>query len=245
MVKSDDHMALVKEQLLYEQRQLEATDTRRRDREAKKFSKEVAAERRKDKAQQKKAAISGVTAMRKQRAATGFQGELDVMAEVERMEGSGRGGGRAKPGGPVGRKPATPSGQRFQARDISKKRTSRDSKFGESCMHIPSPSVIHFAVDLLVLFLFGGGGLLLSRDFAFSACYTFILFCGQPRIPLFLPFLLNRIRGTQASGQAERRSVGSQRGRHETQRCQERRSPERRCRWQEWKRRKAGPAGQI
>ncbi len=48
----------------------------------------------------------------------GFAGDLDVDKELERMEGRGR-------------KRDAPSGNRFEAREQSKKRQQRDSKFGE------------------------------------------------------------------------------------------------------------------
>ncbi|GAB4815830.1 hypothetical protein N2152v2_002876 [Parachlorella kessleri] len=117
MVKTDEHMAKVKEQLLYEQRQIEAMEQRKKDREAKKFSKQVAAERKKERAQDKKKAITDVAKLRKQREKSGFAGDLDVDKELERMEGRGR-------------KRDAPSGNRFEAREQSKKRQQRDSKFG-------------------------------------------------------------------------------------------------------------------
>ena len=40
-VKSDEHMAKVKEQLVFERNQIEAAEARRREREAKKFGKQV------------------------------------------------------------------------------------------------------------------------------------------------------------------------------------------------------------
>lgn len=122
MVKSDEHMAKVKEQLLFEKQQIEAAEQRKKEREAKKFSKQVAAERKKERAQEKKAAITNISKLRKQREKTGFAGELDVDAELERLEGGG-GGGR-------GRQPKGRPGERFTPRDKSKKRQQRDTKFG-------------------------------------------------------------------------------------------------------------------
>ncbi|KAL4419941.1 hypothetical protein ABPG75_007039 [Micractinium tetrahymenae] len=122
MVKSDEHMAKVKEQLLFEKQQIEAAEQRKQEREAKKFSKQVAAERKKERAQEKKAAISNISKLRKQREKVGFAGELDVDAELERLEGGGGGGG--------GRQPKGRPGEHFTPRDKSKKRQQRDSKFG-------------------------------------------------------------------------------------------------------------------
>ncbi|PSC74922.1 putative rRNA-processing EBP2-like protein [Micractinium conductrix] len=125
MVKSDEHMQKVKEQLLYEKQQIEASDMRKKEREAKKFSKQVAAERKKERAQDKKQAITSISKLRKQREKSGFAGELDVDAELERMEGGGRGGG-----GRGGRQQQHKPGERFAPRDKSAKREQRDSKFG-------------------------------------------------------------------------------------------------------------------
>ena len=119
MVKSDDHMSRVKEQLLYEQQIIETSEQRRRERETKKFGKQVAAEKKKEKDHEKKKAITGVSALRKQRQRSGFAGDLDMDAELARMDG--RGGNRGK---------KTKLGDRFTAQDKSGKRAKRDSKFG-------------------------------------------------------------------------------------------------------------------
>lgn len=127
MVKSDEHMTKVKEQLLYEKQQIEAADQRKKDREAKKFSKQVAAERAKEKAQGKKAAITGISKLRKQREKSGFAGELDVDAELDRLDGgAGGSGGRRQQQQQQRRQP----GERFTPRDKSKHRAKRDAKFG-------------------------------------------------------------------------------------------------------------------
>ena len=82
MVKSDGHMAKVKEQLVHEQTVIEEAEQRRKDRENRKYSKQVAAERRKERSQQKKQAIDSVTSMRKQRAKSNFEGELTSTRRV-------------------------------------------------------------------------------------------------------------------------------------------------------------------
>lgn len=134
MVKTDDHMARVKEQLLFEQKKIEESSQRRKEREAKKFSKQVSAERKKEKAQDKKQAISSVSALRKQRQKSGFAGDMDVDQELEKMER------RGKPKGKLG--------ERFESRDKSKKRTARDSKFGKNFgdffLPVSPVLVIHF-----------------------------------------------------------------------------------------------------
>lgn len=120
MVKSDEHMAKVKEQLLFEKQQIEAAEQRKKDRESKRFAKQVAAERKKERAADKKAAITNISKLRKQREKSGFAGELDMDKELDRMEGSGGRQQQAK-GRP---------GERFTPRDKSKKRAQRDSKYG-------------------------------------------------------------------------------------------------------------------
>lgn len=125
MVKSDEHMARVKEQLLYEKNVIETAEQRRREREAKKFGKQVAAEKKKERDHEKKKAITSVSTLRKQRERSGFAGDLDMDAELARMDGRGgaAGGGRNQ-------KPKTKLGDRFSAHDKSVKRTKRDSKYG-------------------------------------------------------------------------------------------------------------------
>lgn len=86
MVKSDEHMAKVREQLLYEQRQIEEAEERRRQRETKRFQKQLQAERLKQKAQQKKKTIEHVSKLRKQREKSGFAGDFDFDAELAAME---------------------------------------------------------------------------------------------------------------------------------------------------------------
>ena len=115
MVKSDGHMAKVKEQLVHEQTVIEEAEQRRKERENRKYSKQVAAERRKERSQQKKQAIDSVTSMRKQRAKSNFEGEFDL-DQV--------GLGDAKLNGKR-------LGERFSASGAkSNKRQKRDAKYG-------------------------------------------------------------------------------------------------------------------
>jgi rRNA-processing protein EBP2 len=64
MVKSDGHMAKVKEQLLHEQQVIEEAEQRRKDRESKKYSKQVAAERRMQRGKERKKAIEAVSSLK-------------------------------------------------------------------------------------------------------------------------------------------------------------------------------------
>ena len=117
MVKSDAHMAKVKEQLIHETKVIEESEQRRKERENKKFAKQVAAERRKDRSQQKKQAIESVASLRKTRAKNNFEGDLDL-DEVVGLGTKGRRGNTNKPG------------DRFSAGNKSVKRRSKDAKFG-------------------------------------------------------------------------------------------------------------------
>lgn len=114
MVKSDGHMAKVKEQLVHEQTVIEEAEQRRKDRENRKYSKQVAAERRKERSQQKKKAIESVTNLRKQRARSNFEGDLD-------LDQVGLGDKIAK---------GNRLGDRFSAQAKSVKRQKRDAKYG-------------------------------------------------------------------------------------------------------------------
>ncbi len=73
---------------------------RRKQREQKRYAKQVMAERVKEKTQAKKAGVASITKLRKQRQRDGFAGELDMDAEL------------AGPGS--GRKPFMAPGQRIR-----------------------------------------------------------------------------------------------------------------------------------
>ncbi|KAK9862248.1 hypothetical protein WJX84_002448 [Apatococcus fuscideae] len=117
MVKSDQHMSQVKQQLVHQQSQIEGADERRKQRELKKYSKEVQAEKRKERAQEKKRSIADVSRLRKRRAQSGYSGELDVEAELAGMEER--------------RRPMS-AGDRIRGGIAKggKKRQAKDSKFG-------------------------------------------------------------------------------------------------------------------
>ncbi|KAJ7296148.1 hypothetical protein O6H91_Y140900 [Diphasiastrum complanatum] len=72
MVKSDKHMFKVKDKLLFQQKQMEEADERRKAREAKRFAKEVQTERVKERAKLKKQNIESVKKWRKMRKQSGF-----------------------------------------------------------------------------------------------------------------------------------------------------------------------------
>ena len=135
MVKSDEHMLRVKDRLLSEQRQLAEKDERRKQREAKVYSKEVQAEKLKERAQQKKKDIESVKQWRKVRQNSDFtEGGDDFPITLDSEAGSSgrnRGGGAAGSRG-TGRTAdrSTPRGGSAGARGSGKKRQMRDEKFG-------------------------------------------------------------------------------------------------------------------
>lgn len=116
MVKSDEHMARVKEQLLHERQVIQTAEQRRKEREAKKFGKQVAAERKKERDQEKKKAITSVSALRKKRQKDGFAGDLDMDAELAKLDHG----------------PKNQLGTRFDPNRQTKsaKRAKRDAKYG-------------------------------------------------------------------------------------------------------------------
>lgn len=120
MVKTDQHMAKVKEQLMFEQRQIELAEERRKQREQKQYSKQVQAERLKEKAQDKKRQIDSISKLRKQREKEGFKGEHDYDAELKNLEPKRR-----------------QAGNKFQDRrqegsnaPVNKKRQQKNQKYG-------------------------------------------------------------------------------------------------------------------
>ncbi|CAM8964923.1 unnamed protein product [Rhodiola kirilowii] len=128
MVKLDAHMIKVKGRLLAEKKQIEEAEEQRKAREAKKISKEVQAEKQKERAQQTKHEIESVKKWRKDRQKNGFERDGDFSLSFEdgktfqrsdkKRPGVSpwdRSGGKAKQGGKVAKKG---------------KRDARDSKFG-------------------------------------------------------------------------------------------------------------------
>ncbi|KAH0853076.1 LOW QUALITY PROTEIN: hypothetical protein HID58_093483 [Brassica napus] len=125
MVKSDTHMEKVKSKLLYEKKQMEEAEERRKARDNKKMAKEVQSQKMKERAKQKKDEIESVKKWRKQRQQRGA-GELDL--EFGNGKSFQRGGGKKRPGV----SPGDRSGGKGKptSRMNNKKREFRDSKFG-------------------------------------------------------------------------------------------------------------------
>jgi rRNA-processing protein EBP2 len=101
MLKSDAHMARVKDKLLFEQKKISAVEQRKQRATAAEFGKQVAAERVKARGADKKATLDALASWRKQRGRHGSGGgrveggggaELDAV--LEGGGGSGRGGGK-------------------------------------------------------------------------------------------------------------------------------------------------------
>ncbi|EFJ48581.1 hypothetical protein VOLCADRAFT_104643 [Volvox carteri f. nagariensis] len=86
MVKSDEHMAKVKEQLMFEQRQIEQAEERRKQREAKMYGKQVQLAKQKERNAEKKRQITEISKLRKEREKSGFAGELDMDEQLEELE---------------------------------------------------------------------------------------------------------------------------------------------------------------
>ncbi|KAH9623031.1 hypothetical protein KSS87_023168 [Heliosperma pusillum] len=131
MVKSDSHMERVKRKLLVEKKELEEQEQRRKDRENKRFAKQVQAEKQKERSKDKKDQIESVKKWRKQREKSGFADNKDEMGlsfengsafdrKTKRPTGvspGDRSGGKGRQSGAKGKKGST---------DKKKK----DSKFG-------------------------------------------------------------------------------------------------------------------
>ncbi|GLI67249.1 hypothetical protein VaNZ11_011431 [Volvox africanus] len=119
MVKSDEHMAKVKEQLMFEQRQIEQAEERRKQREAKMYGKQVQLAKQKDRNAEKKRQITEISKLRKQREKSGFDGELDMDAQLEQLEQRR----------PLNLKQLRQRGRKDD-KTPNKKRQMKDAKFG-------------------------------------------------------------------------------------------------------------------
>ncbi|KAB1220628.1 hypothetical protein CJ030_MR3G009422 [Morella rubra] len=88
MVKTDSHMVKVKGRLLAEKKKIEEAEERRKAREAKRLSKEIQAQKLKERTKQKKDEIESVKKWRKQRQQSGFAGgERDVEMDLDFEDG--------------------------------------------------------------------------------------------------------------------------------------------------------------
>ena len=117
-------MRRVRERLQAETARIEAGEERRKAREAKKFAKQVQAEREKEKAQARKAQVKSVEQWRKQRKRNNYGGSGEDLPAGLENELEGRRG--------RGKESKQQAGLRFTGGGVqkSKKRQARDQKFG-------------------------------------------------------------------------------------------------------------------
>ncbi|PNH11380.1 putative rRNA-processing protein EBP2 [Tetrabaena socialis] len=121
MVKTDNHMAKVKKQLMFEQQQIEAAEERRKQREAKQYGKQVQAAKVKERGAEKKRQITEISKLRKQREKSGFEGELNMDDKLAEMDHKRR---------PMNIKQLGQRSSNVDSKAPNKKRQMRDSKFG-------------------------------------------------------------------------------------------------------------------
>ncbi|XP_077245227.1 putative rRNA-processing protein EBP2 homolog isoform X1 [Tasmannia lanceolata] len=147
MVKTDVHMMKVKGRLLVEKKRIEESEERRKARESKRISKEVQAQKLKERAKQKKEEIESVKKWRKQRQQTGYPsgGGKGKGDENEMMMGLNFDDGKAyerskkrrpgvapwdRTGGKGGRGGIGGKGKKGGMDKKRKSREHKDSKFG-------------------------------------------------------------------------------------------------------------------
>lgn len=125
MVKSDTHMLKIKSRLLVEKKKIEESEERKKARESKKMAKAIQAQKVKERAKHKKEEIESVKKWRKQRQQGGFakgkEEEIDFGVGGNSFQRSQK----KRPGV----LPSDRSGG-FKAKDKSKKRAFRETKFG-------------------------------------------------------------------------------------------------------------------
>lgn len=125
MVKSDEHMRRVKDKLLHEKKVSEDQEARRKQREAKKYAKQVQAEKLKERAQTKSRDVQAIKDWRKQREKGGYGDGGDEDAMMAGLEAAITGGGSRQ-------QQQRAIGDRIGKGGPSKSRArqARDSKFG-------------------------------------------------------------------------------------------------------------------
>ncbi|GMH41820.1 hypothetical protein BSKO_09730 [Bryopsis sp. KO-2023] len=118
MIKSDDHMAKVKEQLIFEEKKIREAEQRRKLRDGKKFQKQLQAAKAEEKQRMKNARLEVVKTVRKQRKDLGASQDFDMDYELE-MEHTEK---------EIKKKTA---GMNLSAALKSGKRQYKDAKFGK------------------------------------------------------------------------------------------------------------------
>eukprot|EP00210_Caulerpa_lentillifera_P005405 g5167.t1 len=89
MVKSDEHMNRIKDQLMFEQKRISLAEQRRKSREAKKYAKQVQAAKRREKEANKKKKTKSIQNTRKDRKKLGFGQEFDWDLAIEEAHNQG------------------------------------------------------------------------------------------------------------------------------------------------------------
>ncbi|XP_030950519.1 probable rRNA-processing protein EBP2 homolog [Quercus lobata] len=132
MVKTDSHMEKVKGKLLSEKRKIEEAEERRKARESKKLSKEIQAQKQKERAKQKKEEIESVKKWRKQRQQSGFAvGEKDADMNLPFEDGKTfERSNKKRPGVAPGDRSGGKAKRGVGNPNKQKKREFRNSKFG-------------------------------------------------------------------------------------------------------------------
>ncbi|KAK9985638.1 hypothetical protein SO802_030589 [Lithocarpus litseifolius] len=132
MVKTDSHMEKVKVKLLSEKRKIEEAEERRKARESKKLSKEIQAQKQKERAKQKKEEIESVKKWRKQRQQSGFAvGEKDADMNLPFEDGKTfERSNKKRPGVASGDRSGGKAKRGVGNLNKQKKREFRNSKFG-------------------------------------------------------------------------------------------------------------------
>mmetsp|Transcript_10707 Transcript_10707/g.30431 ORF Transcript_10707/g.30431 Transcript_10707/m.30431 type:complete len:306 (-) Transcript_10707:35-952(-) len=119
MVKSDEHMKKVRSELMYEQQQLEIRDERRKTREAKRYGKQVQAEKVKQRTLAKKEAIKDLDKWRLQRKKSGFADDGKAPFEVSGGDAKRKRETRDSKFGFGGKKRGMKRNDKNSARDMS------------------------------------------------------------------------------------------------------------------------------
>ncbi|KAK1366643.1 putative rRNA-processing protein EBP2-like [Heracleum sosnowskyi] len=137
MVKSDNHMEKVRGRLLAEKRRIEEAEERRKARENKKMSKDIQAQKLRERAKEKKNEIESVKKWRKQRQQSGFAGngkDTDIGLSFEdgnTFERSNKKRPGVHPGDRSGGKARQGAGKGKPGADKKRKgRDFKESKYG-------------------------------------------------------------------------------------------------------------------
>jgi len=123
MLKSDTHMAKVRQSLLDQQKRIEAVEERRRQRELKRFGKKVQVEKEQTRAKQKKSELDAIKKWRKdQKRNTATGGDGSEHQEIENVLASAAKDKDSDKDGKKGKGPALPQ------KNLKRKR--KDSQYG-------------------------------------------------------------------------------------------------------------------